>query len=531
MRRVLALLVCAMALELGWLALWPLSTTLSHSALFTSTLLSDHPALALFGEHLPGWTASTLTDPLGSASYGPAASALALLMVYLMAMYGLSLLLLDGLRISPRACVAIILGAALVFQATLVALPGLFSQDVFSYIAYGRLAAVYDLNPYIWPPDVLRDPVVQWVADGWRTYASPYGPVEVAVQWLLARIGSELSFADQALVYRALANALLLVNLGLLWRVLGRLTPLNESRRIASFAAVAWNPLILFEIAANAHNDVLMVTFTLLALLLFRASSRGVRATLALSLGALVKYLSGLGLIWLGFAAAARARSWPRRGLRLGILTLLSLGVALLIAAPWLELPDSLDPLVNETARVGYVNSLPDTFVVMLVSALGMDLDSARFVERLLIYGGFALYLIWEVRQVWADPNRGGVARALARSSLIYVLLVSMSVQTWYFCLPLTVALGLGWRRRIARLTLAYSALALPALYLSYYLRELTPGWVFVAYAVVPLVALAPRTVTRRTSRPSRQRVSVQPTFPPSTAVRAPAPRAGSNSS
>ena len=42
----------------------------------------------------------------------------------------------------------------------------------------------------------------------------------------------------------------------------------------------------------------------------------------------------------------------------------------------------------------------------------------------------------------------------------------------------------------MARLALAYSALALPALYLSYYLRAQTPGWVFVLYASAPLVVL-----------------------------------------
>src|SRR3954462_1191227 len=115
-----------------------------------------------------------------------------------------------------------------------------------------------------------------------------------------------------------------------------------------------------------------------------------------------------------------------------------------------------------------------------------------RGVERLLVFGLFGAYLIWETRQVWSEPTRASVARGLARSSLLYVLLVSTSVQTCYFCLPLTIAIALGCRRRIARLSLAYSALALPALYLSYYLREATPGWVFLAYALLPLLVLVP---------------------------------------
>jgi hypothetical protein len=69
-------------------------------------------------------------------------------------------------------------------------------------------------------------------------------------------------------------------------------------------------------------------------------------------------------------------------------------------------------------------------------------------------------------------------------------LLVSTSVQTWYLCLPVSIAVALGWRRRLTQITLAYSVLALPALYLSYYLRELTPAWVFLVYGASPLLLL-----------------------------------------
>jgi hypothetical protein len=376
-------------------------------------------------------------------------------------------------------------------------MPGLFSQDVFGYIAYGRLAAIYNLNPYVWPPSVLlNDAVLPWVADVWRNYASPYGPLLVSVQWLLARTTSGLSIADQALVYRGLASLLLLVNLGLAWRLMGRLTPLTPALRTTALAALAWNPLILFEVAGNAHSDVLMVTFCLGALLLFTARPRGVLACAALTLGVLVKYLSGLGLVWLALASSAPLIGWPRRAWRFALLVLVSLTVTFVIAAPWLELPDSLQPLVVETSDVGFVNALPHLLLSMLLPTNALDF------ERPVLLVLFAVYLLWEARQVWRNPTPAAVACALARSTLVYVLAVSMSVQTWYLCLPVTVALTLGWRAPVARLSLAYAALALPALYLNYYLRDLTPGWVFVAYALIPLLVLA-KPLARIGSAPS----------------------------
>jgi hypothetical protein len=507
--RLLVLLGCGALVEAGWLAMWPLSGALSHSAPFTTAVLQLHPLVSRVFELtvrgaqyvLPGLGDSTLTDPLGSSAYFVPAAALGAVMLWLAAAYALTLMLLDRWLGGRRSAAFIIIGGAIVFQFTLLVLPGLFSQDVFSYIAYGRIAAIYDLNPYIWPPSVLRDPVVPWVAEVWRTYATPYGPAWVGVQWLIAHLSSELSIADQALVYRAFANILLLVNLGLAWLLAGRMMPLTRTQRTTALAALAWNPLVLFEIAGNAHNDALMVSCVLLGLLLFRDSSRGILASAALALGTLVKYLSGLGFVWLALASAARATGWLQRAGRVLVLGLTAVAFAVLLSLPWLELPDSLNPLLNETAGVGYVNSLPDIYAMMLVARLGLSVDVGRGIERLLVLMGFAVYLAWEARRVWREPNRMGVGQALARSVLVYVLLVSTSVQTWYLCLPVAVAATLGWHRPLTRLTLAYSALALPALYLSYYLRENTPGWVFLVYGLGPLLVFLPSLARLRQRR------------------------------
>ena len=97
---------------------------------------------------------------------------------------------------------------------------------------------------------------------------------------------------------------------------------------------------------------------------------------------------------------------------------------------------------------------------------------------------------MWEARRVGRNPDTGAVAAATARACLVYVLVVSTSGQTWYFCLPVTVSLALGWRTRLAQVSAAYALLALPALYLSYYLRDSTPLVVFAAYGVLPLAPL-----------------------------------------
>jgi hypothetical protein len=514
MRR-LALL--AFLLELGWLAMWPLSGALSHSPPFTAALLDNQPAvrqpfqitLSIAQLLVPGLPAAPLSDPLGADSFLVPATTLAALMLWLAVIYLAALRLLSNRLLGSRKETAwLVLGAALVFQATLLFQPGLFSQDVFSYIAYGRLAAVYDLNPYVWPPSAIAsDVVLPWVAEVWRTYPAPYGPLWLDVQWLMSRATDSLPVADQALAYRVLASALLLANLGLAWQLLGRLTALDRPERTTALAALAWNPLLLFEVAGNAHNDALMVSFSLLALLWLaqRQPSNVLLSAVSLSLGALDKYLCGLGLVWLAVAFAARSGGWRRRTIR--VLTLVGVcgALALAFAAPWLELPDSLEPLLAETTTVGYVNALPDSLTLFIVDrgvAPGQPtLELARLSERLLVLVAFTAYLTWETRRVLCSPSAACIARATARASLLYVLVVATSMQPWYLCLPLSLAVVLGCRSSLARVAIGYSLLALPALYLHYYLRGQTPAWVDVVYALGPLVALTPALQRRAGAR------------------------------
>ena len=494
--RLVALIGCAALMEAGWLAMWPLSGALSHSPLFTAALLETHPlvnsifdrSISIARAVLPTLSETPIGDKLGSPTFTVPAVALAAVMVWLAITYVAALFLA---RRMVRAA-WLIIPAAVVFQATLAYLPGLFSQDVFSYIAYGRLSAVYELNPYIWPPSVLRDPVVPWVAEIWRGYPSPYGPLQVDVQWAIAHLTRPLSIEDQALVYRFVSNALLLLNLALVWLLLGRLVPLNRQQRTVGLAALAWNPLLLFEIGANAHNDVLMISFSLIALLLFSLTRSGLLTTVPLALGTLVKYVSGLGLLWLALANVARSRSWPVRFAVLVAMAIIAGGLAIVAAAPWLELPDSLDPLLAETTNVGYVNALPDRLAMALTRYVGTPLDVSRGAERALVWACFAIYLGWEARNVWRQPAAASVAMALARSCLVYVLLVSTSMQTWYLCLPISIAAGLGVGNRPTQMILGYSLLALPALHLSYYLRDATPGWVFVVYGLAPWLVFVP---------------------------------------
>jgi hypothetical protein len=224
--------------------------------------------------------------------------------------------------------------------------------------------------------------------------------------------------------------------------------------------------------------------------------------------------------VWVLVAAAARTGSRRARMVQVAGVGLTCLAVFGAVSAPWLELPDSLDPLLNETAGVGYVNALPDHLALGVADRVsvafgspdGQTREVARTLERLVALAVFGLVLAGEARRVWRDPTPRAIVRATAGSTLVFILVVSSSLQPWYFALPVALAVLLGWRSMMTRVVIGYSVLGLPALYLAYYLRESTPEIVFVVYALAPLLPLLAR-VPRWRPLPKRRIAPLAATF------------------
>lgn len=169
------------------------------------------------------------------------------------------------------------------FAILLVPTPPIASQDVFSYAAYGRMAAVHFENPYLSGPSrIADDPTANYVGRMWWDMPSVYGPVMQGIAWGTARLFGSLG--GLVLALKGVAAAVFALALWLLQRSAGELS------RSASLAVVAigWNPLVLIHIVGGGHNDILVAT-ALLAGLLLHLGGRRLLASVAITLGALVK--------------------------------------------------------------------------------------------------------------------------------------------------------------------------------------------------------------------------------------------------
>jgi hypothetical protein len=503
------LAAAGLVLELGFLIVWMVSFRLTHNQEFTKQYLQQFPALQELLDRLFALARPVVPNIEPPPDLNLPTAVMAVGFVVAGLGYLGAIVLLDRGAARGRPALGLVLLFALLFQATVLVMPGLFSQDIFGYLEYGQIPAVHHLNPYIWPPSAFnRDPLLQWVAPIWRTLPSPYGPVWTDLNWLLAQVLYGRSIIDQVEAYKLLANVLHLLTLGLVWWLLGRLLPAPRAR-LTAFAVFAWNPLVLFESPGNGHNDDLALFALLLGFVPLVMGARArvldgryLGAVALFTVSGFVKYLSAVCGPFLVVAWARQLRTWRARAAAVVLAGVLAGVVTALLFAPWLELPDSLDPVLSQTGGSLYANTLPDLVSLHVADQhlvpRGMTLAVARATARgwmrLAVDAVFVVYLAWEVWWLWRAAGPGGMpaARALVRSStrvlMVVILVVSIWVQTWYFVMPLALAALLGWRATLTKVVVGYTLTALPVLYTHYYLQEDAPDGIFWLYGLLPLL-------------------------------------------
>ena len=105
--------------------------------------------------------------------------------------YLAAILLLDtGVAAVPGALTVLVV-FELVFQITLFLTPGLYTTDIFSYVMYGQISAIYNLNPYIFPPNYFPNHELMngnWIHPIWFDAPSVYGPLWTNLGWIFARV-------------------------------------------------------------------------------------------------------------------------------------------------------------------------------------------------------------------------------------------------------------------------------------------------------------------------------------------------------
>lgn len=334
----------------------------------------------------------------------------------------------------------------------LLLMPFLFSRDIYSYIMYGRMTAIYGANPALTPPLAFpNDPFLQYLVM-WRDTPSVYGPVWTLCSALLTDLAEAGggSLWSYLLLYKLAMIAAHLLSVLLIWRILGAWKP---EQQVWGTLLYAWNPVVLAEFAGSAHNDVLMICLMLLAL---RWAQRGLwrRAIVALVAAALVKWIAIILLPIYLLMLLAQPQPWVTRVLRAGQMAAIVLVTAGLFYLPYGDVLRAIGaPLANQAAMRAE-NSLGLLLIKGLDAARAKSGVTSAAAWRVAAEAALAagskllVALAWLVGlyAIWRRPT---FERCLEVGAWLFValLLLSPVFRVWYVTWPLALAALLDWRR------------------------------------------------------------------------------------
>ncbi|PPH35948.1 hypothetical protein C5E02_00465 [Rathayibacter rathayi] len=354
------------------------------------------------------------------------------------------LLLISWLRLRTVALAAgpgsvrTIVVAALAWGAPLLITVPLFSHDMFSYVAQGRLMT-QGINPYTNGVATLPGWFSLGVDPLWANTPTPYGPLYLLVERTavqLAGFGSpELSIA----MLRAVSTAGVVVMAVYALR-LARLRGLSVP--LTAWTLVA-NPVTLVLFIVAGHNDSVMLAL-ILASLYYAQTDRRI-AAVALMAGAIaikpiaVIALPVLALLWLRHDATwrERARGWLWTGVgALGLVA--AVGLLAGVGVGWVAAMVVPGSILHWYAPMSFVT----VALSLTVEFTGHDPAAAIAVVKI-----FALGLAGLITARLMLSRRSIDPLARLSGALLAFVTASTAIHPWYILWILPIAaLARPWR-------------------------------------------------------------------------------------
>lgn len=329
---------------------------------------------------------------------------------------------------------ACLIGVVLLLTAAATGDFPYLSNDVYLYRAQGQMLNQAGASPYATAPaEVLPPGQLQNVP--WTHQKCAYGP--------LALDGFRAATAGRGGIVGDFWRLKLLLALPLfaMLLLLARLPQFDARERIAWFAWIGLNPLILLDIAQNAHLEGWIGLFLALLLLaldhttLRRVIAAGVLCGLACAIKLSLLVVAPIAVVWLWTGGRARVRR--AAVVRTALFALASGATLVALYFPYWQGWSTLDGLQWEAAKV--IRS----FHAMLGALFGM---SPGWIQLCSLGGN----LLAMAAGAWVCCRRSSLAQGVLACLLVQAVLGRTFLQPWHFCPALMLIPFLGMATRAA---------------------------------------------------------------------------------
>jgi hypothetical protein len=342
----------------------------------------------------------------------------------------LSLWLLYRARPS-RFLLLLIFLAPVIWMITTAFMYPPYARDLFHNLADARLIWLYHLNPMVVAPSARPFPIGTSFID----VPNPYGPLSYL-----------LSFPGAVFQPDNYLSSIVLLKLwtGMFYLATGALVYLilrTESDRLAILGAALylWNPFVIVRDLGDAHNDVMMMFFVLLALY-FARRSRWDLVLPALALSALIKWITLLlGPVFLAYVLYLPGQD-RRRALREFLLgAVLAVGLAVVILLPFWQGRHTFDALIAST----HLSATSTPHVLeFLVTGSVLPTSFAQTSRTIMLFV-FLVPFVWLLVRV--RPPDWHLHAAVYQALLLYIFIAVAWFRPWYFLWVLTAGALLPW--------------------------------------------------------------------------------------
>src|SRR5262245_10534591 len=360
----------------------------------------------------------------------------------------LVLLYFFGAKFAARATTSVILSFAVGIGVIGFLTPPFDSTDLFFYIATGWEQAHYGSNPYSVTlgnvDGAFHDPMINnaWMArnrNPWLDEPMPYGFLFALVSRAIAWLGGGKFWLTLALF--SFLNLLMHAGTALfLWKA-GKLLP-GDNAKVMLYL-YSWNPLVVLQYLADAHNDIIVGFLVVIAAYLLLKDRPFWTLPLLVAAG-LIKYVA---LVLTPFALVFLIR---RKGWKHGLgAVLLSAAIICAAAAPYVSEFASFKYHLIWVQLFESTGSL-HTFMMYSFRALGRvwpllanSLSSFGAVTQATLWLMFAIFTARELLVSWKQPIPEPFMTIQRWTTILFVLIFIASSQfyAWYIGMMFPLAI------------------------------------------------------------------------------------------